>query len=62
VTLGLKLAGIVVMLGGFTVFVVGVFIAARVSSIIVSLVGVSIMLVGVAVTNHAQRSEIGPDL
>jgi hypothetical protein len=56
----LRAVGIAGMVGGLTIFVAGVFIADRAASIVVSLVGVGVMLAGVAVTNHAQQSEIGP--
>ena len=48
------------MVTGLTIFVVGVFVANRGTSIVVSLFGVAIMLAGVAVSNHVQRSELGP--
>jgi hypothetical protein len=56
----LRAVGIAGMVGGLTIFVAGVFITDRAASIVVSLVGVGVMLAGVAVTNHAQQSEIGP--
>jgi len=56
----LRFLGIVGMLTGLTIFVVGVFLADRISAIVVSLVGLAIMMAGVAVTNYAQRSDVGP--
>jgi len=56
----LRFLGIVGMLTGLTIFVFGVFLADRISAIVVSLVGLAIMMAGVAVTNYAQRSDVGP--
>ncbi|MCI4342535.1 MAG: hypothetical protein L3J92_00245 [Thermoplasmata archaeon] len=56
----LRVLGVATMVTGLTIFVVGVFVANRGTSIVVSLFGVAIMLAGVAVSNHVQRSELGP--
>ncbi len=49
------------MVGGLTIFVVGVFVTNRSLGLVVALAGIGVMLGGVAITNHAQRSELGPD-
>jgi hypothetical protein len=58
----LRMLGIFAMIGGFTIFVLGVFVTNRSLGLVVALVGIGVMLGGVATTNYAQRSELGPDL
>jgi hypothetical protein len=57
----LRALGMLAMLGGLTVFVLGVFLANRPAGLIVALVGIGIMLGGVALTNHTQRFDLGPE-
>ena len=57
----LRVLGILAMVGGLTIFVVGVFVTNRSLGLVVALAGIGVMLGGVAITNHAQRSELGPD-
>jgi uncharacterized membrane protein YiaA len=55
-----RIFGILGMVAGFTVFVVGVFVADRYTGLIVSTLGIGIMLAGVAATSHAQKHSVGP--
>jgi len=57
----LRWLGIAGMLTGLTIFVVGVFVSDREIGIVVSLMGIGVMLSGVAVSNHAQHSDLGPN-
>jgi hypothetical protein len=52
--------GYATMLGGFTVFVAGVFVTDRSLGLTVALVGLGIMLGGVALSNRGSRSDWGP--
>jgi hypothetical protein len=57
----LRLVGIVGMVAGLTIFVVGVFSDNRGAGLVVALIGIGTMLGGVALTNYAQRSDLGPE-